>query len=813
MLLRRNKKGQAAIFIVLVFQVLFILFAMSLNVAMVVYDKINLQNSLDLAAYYGAKKQAEVLNAMAHINYQMRQNWKLLAWRYRILGTLAQYTGDYHDPHIQQHCNGVNNYYRGDYWCPQDRCNKQDCRTNRNLPPSDSYCQNSQRLFSKSTVKIYPNYCDNRYFICINHNLWSRGVPNDEQNLCRVNDAPVKPITSLPMVAPFLPSAHIAREAVDNLITQVGQSCPLEGALNWLTVQLFLTHFRLDQKDRKVMIKEIYKKTLNQGNDLDGRLIFEGVKKVFYGNLSKANRDNVKELPNYGLQEYQSFQEKPFTDLFGELHVRPILNYLDVTGQDGSCTPKPRPHFLLENNSTVTKPRLISFINTRFGSGSHPMPELFNRLAQSIETPASFMFNMGFSEDEEDPLASLTLSFYKDPKKTLYYGLSTKFDYKPKHQIFSLNLGSRIEFRGSAFAKAFGGSFGPQPEQSDPFIPTQNEETPLQFITNSEVTLLGYVHQPNYSRWPGDEWGLVDRRLHDPMEQFSFLNKHNNYEDTQKVYSIENYFHDVLGGLIGDPLARDKLKNPYTFVRMMEWMAVYPDLYDINHYSILANYHQSYFPKICKLLRVDRACETNSPNSFNSLKAKGRDVFIRGDFGWPDSDRYINRNQTVKSVDLSIAPYFLKGVDSINSNQLEAPPLPSSPPSYQYSSSNLVGNHPNVATVDRSSPPLTRGKLFYPWLAEGSSIVSDLKDGLPGGLLSSWNNPYKADKKLDYREYKFDEKNFLNCDFPALQNMPVPSSCVGLGRTGYSVKLISCDKVKNDSDFKPKPDNIDDYCD
>ena len=86
----KNVKGQMAIFFVLIFQVLFILFAITLNLAFVIHDKINLQNSVDLAAYYGAKKQAEVLNTLAHINYQMRQNYKLLAWRYRILGTLGQ---------------------------------------------------------------------------------------------------------------------------------------------------------------------------------------------------------------------------------------------------------------------------------------------------------------------------------------------------------------------------------------------------------------------------------------------------------------------------------------------------------------------------------------------------------------------------------------------------------------------------------------------------------------------------------------------------------------------------------------------------
>ena len=54
-----------------------------------VHDKINLQNSVDIAAYYGAMKQAEMLNAIAHINYQIRQSWKLLAWRYHVLGSMG----------------------------------------------------------------------------------------------------------------------------------------------------------------------------------------------------------------------------------------------------------------------------------------------------------------------------------------------------------------------------------------------------------------------------------------------------------------------------------------------------------------------------------------------------------------------------------------------------------------------------------------------------------------------------------------------------------------------------------------------------
>ena len=62
----RNEKGQAAIFVALMFNVLFVFFAMAINVALVVHDKINLQNSVDLATYYAAERQAEVLNAIAH---------------------------------------------------------------------------------------------------------------------------------------------------------------------------------------------------------------------------------------------------------------------------------------------------------------------------------------------------------------------------------------------------------------------------------------------------------------------------------------------------------------------------------------------------------------------------------------------------------------------------------------------------------------------------------------------------------------------------------------------------------------------------
>ena len=86
---QRDENGQIALFVAIIFQIIFVLFALVINVGLLVHHKINLQQSTDLAAYYGAMKQAEILNVIGHINFQMRQAWKLFAWRYRIVGSFA----------------------------------------------------------------------------------------------------------------------------------------------------------------------------------------------------------------------------------------------------------------------------------------------------------------------------------------------------------------------------------------------------------------------------------------------------------------------------------------------------------------------------------------------------------------------------------------------------------------------------------------------------------------------------------------------------------------------------------------------------
>ena len=761
----KNIRGQIAIFVVLIFQVLFILFAMTINIALVVHDKINFQNSLDLAAYYGAKQQAEVLNAMAHINYQMRQNWKLLAWRYRILGTLVQDSGGSSSA----------------YWCPQ---NKDDTTRCNPLSPGGPACSQAQSL-----LPYGGGYCDRQYFICISHDLWKRGLKPVGQNLCETVGTYVPIVTPTPMVAPFMAEAHLAVGGTRTLIEEVSRSCPMEGALNGLMAQFFLSHFRLDQRDRKAMLREIYHRSLKVGKDMDGQSIFDGAKKVFFNNLSRANKNNVRSLPDYGLQDFNSFQALAFKDIFEHLNVWPILQFLDFSSSTpGDCNANVKYHY----NSTVS-----NFID-KLLAGDHQLRQSLQDQRAYLEYLFSFNQQTRFfhrMEYEDNPIASLTLGFFKKKDKRLYYGLKGNFKYLSRNQIFSLSLTPDIEFKASSFAKAFGGRFGPQPSQSDSLVPVHHLSASTS-IPSGDINEA--LLQPNYSRWPGDQWGLIARGLHDnnPRNNPSnFLNKQQAYSNRQRVYTMEAFFHLILyAGLADDPLARPytaQLKN--TFMRMMELMAVYPDVYDLSYYSIAGNYMQTYFPRICKLLKGSD-CQSNARNKISSVPFE---AYIRGDFGWPETDYYIDLNQSKKRVDLSLAPYFLKsGGYNIDASEISLP------------RNMQVGNisaslYP--ARLSGGPPALTQGRIFYHWLAQE----------LPAHLLSSWTSPIPP-QKLDYEEYVsssvFPDSSFLKCKHPALKAMPVPSSCVVGGRSDYSVKLISCEAVQGFPSETKKPGNISEYC-
>jgi len=219
-----NKKGQMAIFIAIIFQVLFVLFAMSINVALVVHDKVNLQNSVDLAAYYGAQKQAELLNVIAHQNYQVRQAWKLLAWRYRVLG---------------QYGVGANFNNQPVYHPANPRA--------RN--------PNSNDIIFRPNIAATEEVLQETPIICVGYNpMWTSRTGNDQ--FCRLRNFSVPVVTrSNNIIAQFSRAAQQAlNQGAQNQFNNLQRTCETLVAFNYGYATSIMSLFRYEQKARRELM-------------------------------------------------------------------------------------------------------------------------------------------------------------------------------------------------------------------------------------------------------------------------------------------------------------------------------------------------------------------------------------------------------------------------------------------------------------------------------------------------------------------------------------------------------------------------------
>jgi len=271
-----------AIFVALIFQVLFVFFAMIINVGLLVHDKINLQNSLDIAAIYGAQRQAEILNAIAHSNYQIRQSWKLLSFRVRVIGD-----------------------------------------SGRNTHPS-RFLQASGDLIDPSAVA--PT-------VCIDNDLWASD--GGSQNYCSKTEITVPQIQSVPNLAPFLPWNQKVTDFAEKARTVFTKNCKDVGPFNWSMAARWYSTFKLDVANRKQVIRTLAA-NLSQQNfrELNGGEVYEGIKKTLYANLTKSNRQALEEN---SLIIYNSLAGMDPKLWLNEVKVLPVLYYTDSAGSDSGC--------------------------------------------------------------------------------------------------------------------------------------------------------------------------------------------------------------------------------------------------------------------------------------------------------------------------------------------------------------------------------------------------------------------------------------------------------------------------------------------
>lgn len=285
---KQNNHGQMAVFVALLFQVLFVFFAMVINVGLLVHDKINLQNSVDMAAIYGAQRQAEILNAIAHSNYQMRQSWKLLAWRLRVLGDSGR-TG-----HPATEMNGI---------IADDTADP-----SLNLPstlPSVCVVHSFWREFSQSADGRYTNVCQK---------------PRVVQNVARI-----------PNQAPFLPWNQAVIDYSDRMRQQFSNNCESAGKENWYFATKWLASYKFDVRSRKKAIRELAGFFSQYGStdlkEISGGQMSDGLKKTLVANLTRANKLSL----DNNLKIFNSLGGVDSTVWLPDIPVVPIVYYMDTS--------------------------------------------------------------------------------------------------------------------------------------------------------------------------------------------------------------------------------------------------------------------------------------------------------------------------------------------------------------------------------------------------------------------------------------------------------------------------------------------------
>lgn len=331
-----------AVFIALIFQVLFVFFAMAINIGLVVHDKINLQNAVDLAAYYGAQRQAEWLNVIAHQNYQIRQAYKLMAWRYRVLGTMGLTENPQHP------------IYTGDV---------------------------ADEPFGPAVEAV----------ACAAYQPVWRDIAQDEDTLCKQRDLNIPPIEVPPTIAAFNPINIAYNLFARNMQNAILNTCRGYGGLNYAYVNFIKYAFRQDQYRLKQSILAIANnlaKPPAEMLDLNGDTLAVGIQQTFRKNLTW---ENLSSFVSEDLVILNSLEAMRPDQWLNEVRIRVNMRYRDVATSATGCQGEVKmAHQFPNNNDGRTQ------IQTILGITPQQADEL---LAQDPPATSLERLSLGFEKN------------------------------------------------------------------------------------------------------------------------------------------------------------------------------------------------------------------------------------------------------------------------------------------------------------------------------------------------------------------------------------------------------------------------------
>ncbi|WP_374076261.1 Tad domain-containing protein [Bdellovibrio bacteriovorus] len=569
-----NRQGQVALFVALIFQILFLFFAMVINVGLLVHHKINLQNSVDLAAYYGAMKQAEGMNVIAHTNYQIRQSWKLLTWRYRMLGS----AGDFEEHPFDKRTrglkgsdeDGINMSAEAFYNAPAF------CITYipfKPMPPEENTCKSLTQFSGISVFKVPPVFID---------------LPNVSRSVQTLSQV---------------------------MRSKAFERCRDFGSLNYKILGGFVVAYNIDQASRMEFITHLARAMSpddpkSDFYDIDGKSVREGMKNTLFNNLTSANLESMKKSEDFEI--YNSLGD-PSCNKSGAqsgappkwlvpIKIAPGFVYIDTLCEGSRDRIIPQKKMLQKDN----KPE--HYTQTAYMSAIDQLAEFIRVAAPPLESPYNF-----------------SVGVEKNPYCMAYVGASAKTSPNIPFSPFGA-----VTLKARAFYKPFGGRIGPWYGKTwrSKQVPSKGSDQ-LNRANNLDPNLpprvvdVGNIGDPtdpsraaNYSRFVGDPWGLKSRRVLFQYGQAIYkmdpawrgAGDYTVPSDPDGVYygdSAPNFNHwDHLPfnfyqkGDSQDIMAWDGQMNQPSMMRDLEMSAVLPDAFDFAYYSIQPNFYQTYYKRI-----------------------------------------------------------------------------------------------------------------------------------------------------------------------------------------------------------------------
>lgn len=789
---RKNQKGQVAIFVALIFQILFVFFAILINVGLLVHHKINLQQSADLAAYYGAMKQAESLNAIAHINFQIKQAWKLLAWRYRIVGSFGfQKTND--KPKLPV--------------LPVTLNYGATSVINSTKDVNDGSCEDIDG--SKVNTATHP-------FFCIGHGGMKGWRGGPDENNCKINCGLM--LSAVPYTVNAVPNLSVKIDngisnavniSIDAVNSNLKQLCESVSEVNIKVLAKIIISYRHEMLMRSQTLMMLAGNLSNEKLlDLDGNEVLKGVENTFRNNLTEANLDSGSDLlfktynslsnPECAMEKdvYRAGSKKGKKNEFlKRIEFSLIEFFVHDCNWKGNTKPNVADGQEFSSGTIYNEDR--SNLSDGAVKNGHVTPDLVGKVKGKPKLESNIVAQILQLVNAENE--KYTVGYEKNPWCPAYYFVTASS--APTIPFLPL---IKIKLSARAAAKPFGGTIGPwfgkvwnsgapntqegitysdQGSQLDTNLPIVNDLGGASLGKTQFARLL-----PNFSRFVGDKLGLSDpeyiAEYHAALinRKPDTTNGDLNYGSSKSSDSIPgNGSLSVPGAWPSlnswddayditndnyDPLTKEP-NNKDSYFRDLEISAIAPNQFDLTYYSIDPDFYDNYYLRLSK------------PNIISKLKQSAgmgpeKDNYVRPDLG-------NNKNIYTKKENFSVR------------NQLEIVKK-----IFGTNKSNLTGSKDNLL-------------LAFPYLATRQSSLltgwtfKNFADfaGFPNDDINSADGTMAFARCKDSWQNENGNPGYKNPGDIDILLPPTPGNCVTGGRVGYSVKLVSPSLLRSSSAPQP----------